>query len=122
MFKQVSWSDLVTYKVYRVKRSGLYVDGSNDFHGFLVSNRNLEQRFQLFSTGYHWLQFTLTLRTHISNDLHMVEEHGSLVYEIKLPYLQQIKGVAKLTDMCWKVIEENNVDITSIKHLTIVRS
>ena len=117
MFQQVLWSDLVTYKVYRVIRSGLYV---NDFHGFLVSNRNLEDRFQLFSTGYHFVQFTPNNLANVSNDLYHVKVSTSIVYEIKLPYLQQLKGVAKLTDMCWKVIEENNVDITSIKHLNII--
>jgi len=46
-------------------------------------------------------------------------KRGASIYEVKLPYLNEIRGVLTLSQMCWKVIEENEVDTTSIKDLNI---
>ena len=84
------------------------------FNGFVIGGTvdNV-----MFITGYHYCGYCIG---NVADEIHTVLDVGSArIYEIKLPYLHQITGIATLAKMCWKVIEENDVDITNVEHLNI---
>ena len=127
MFQRVSWPELVSYKKYRVREkrceySRLWLKEDRVFNGFVTIDQNQRERykhfrFKQFVTGYHHATL-YGLSCHVPNSTHTVKR-GASIYEVKLPYLNEIRGVLTLSQMCWKVIEENEVDTTSIKDLNI---
>jgi len=126
MFQRVSWPELVSYKKYRVREKRCEYSCLKEdrvFNGFVTIDHNQKERykhfrFKEFVTGYHHVIFSTRLSCHVPNSCYTVER-GASVDEIKLPYLQEIRGVLTLSQMCWKVIEENKVDTTSTKDLDI---
>ena len=121
MFQGVSWPELVSYKKYRVIEKR-WLKEDRVFNGFVTIDQNQRERYKhfilkQFVTGYHHATL-YGLSCHVPNSIHTVKR-GARIYEVKLPYLQEIRGVLTLSQMCWKVIEENKVDTTSIKDLDI---
>lgn len=105
MFQRVSWPELVSYKKYRVieKRCEYsWFKEDRVFNGFVTIDQNQRERdkhfrFKQFVTGYQHVVFGIGNSTHIyiGNNTHTVER-GARIYEVKLPYLQEIRGVLSI--------------------------
>ena len=129
MFEPVSWEELVPYKKYQVVVRRSWETEDTVFNGFfslgtITHVKRYEEEWDLICemvTGYHLDKLVYSNYAIIPWGVHRVVKRDSRIYEVKLPYLNEII-LTTLKRMCLRVIHENEVDTTPIAHLNIINT